>query len=93
MGWGSCDSVAIGWPAEWLLWRGAFEPVSFDLEAGRYRPDFELWQRVVQGKQENVIHANLPGVPRQRSVVCVVCVCMYVVCVCALVGHQVTELQ
>jgi len=54
--------------------------MSFDLEVGRTRPEFEFLQRVVKGSQENFIHANFPGVPRKRIV-------------CALVGHQVTGLQ
>ena len=94
----SCRREKEGWG---IVWRHGYRlanrvvlvarriwAVGFDLEVGRYRPNFEFWQRVVQGRQENFIHANLPGVSRQRNV----CACVRA-CVRALVGPEVTGLQ
>jgi hypothetical protein len=58
-GEGSAWQMDVDWPTEQLscVWR-VFWPVSFDPEAIRYRPDLEIWQCVIKGRQEKVIHAN-----------------------------------
>ena len=64
---GSCDKrISAGQQSNLCLWRGAFQPVSFDPEVRQYWPDFEFWQCLIKERQETFIHVNLSGVSRQQ---------------------------
>jgi hypothetical protein len=56
---GSCDGYRLANRVIYVGVAAHFRRVSFDHEVWRYRPDFELWQRLIKERQENFIHANL----------------------------------
>jgi hypothetical protein len=65
---GSCDRMDVGWPTENLsLWRGAFQPTSFDPAVGRYRPNFEIRYRVNKIRQRKRYARDNSEVSRLRA--------------------------
>ena len=61
------ERISAGQQSNLHLWRGAFQPISFDPAVRRYRPKFKFCQSVIKERKGNVIHANLSEVSGQRA--------------------------